>query len=90
MKAKKIIEKLCYDSGVAEDSNVVEYAPDGDKPNWEYIDQMFGETSSVIGHLENGSYLYMYSDSHNVMTDVMPDVIVCLKDGHCMFLYKIE
>lgn len=92
MKAITIIKKLLADSRLCEWSGIMEYYND-DKGNTNYLlfDSAFGEWVNILGKpKDNTTYLWQYSDTCETTYDKMPDVIVILTDGRCVFLYAIE
>lgn len=90
MKALEIIIRMCGDSAMAESTNVYHYEHD-DKGNnnWLQLDNFFGPTKQICGNLEEVDYLYQYSDEKCVLSE-LPDVIIVLCDGRCVFLFKID
>lgn len=90
MKAIDIINHLCCEAYVSENANVWHYYKDEEgNNNWEQLDGMFGLTKQICGKLEEVDYLYQYSDGKGVLSE-LPDVIIVLDDGRCVFLFKIE
>ena len=92
MKANEIIKLFIYDTKLAEVSGTFEYSNDENgNTNCELIEIMFGTFVDVIGTLDDGvDYLYQYSDTYQPVCGKVPDAIVVLQDGRCVFLYAIE
>lgn len=90
MKALEIITRMCGDAALTENANVWHYYKDENGNNhWQQLDDMFGLTKQICGKLEEVDYLYQYSDGKYVLSEV-PDVIIVLEDGRCVFLFKID
>lgn len=92
MKEKDIIKKLLADSSLCEHSGTFEYEDDV-KGNTNYIllDSTFGDCANILGKpKDDTTYLWQYSDTCETTYEQMPDVIVILADGRCVFLYAIE
>lgn len=92
MKAIEIIKLLIADSRLCEWSGTFEYNVD-DKGNTNYllIDRTFGSCVNILGTpKDNTTYLWQYSDTCETTYGKVPDVIVVLSDGRCVFLYAVE
>lgn len=92
MKAKDIIKAFLTDSRLCEWSGIFDYYVD-DKGNTNYklLDEMFGSCVNILGTFtDNTTYVWQYSDTCQTTYGEIPDVIVILDDGRCVFLYAIE
>lgn len=92
MKAIDIIKTFIADSRLCEWSGTFEYETD-DKGNTNYLllDTVFGTCINMLGTLvDNTTYLWQYSDTCETTFGKMPDAIVILQDGRCVFLYAID
>ena len=92
MKASEIISALINQPGLSESIGTFLYFNDEKgNTNYERLEGYFGEIADTLGTLDDDAeYIYQYSDSLKATFNKVPDAIVILQDGRCVFLYAIE
>ena len=92
MKANEIISTLINKPDLAESIGTFLYFNDEKgNTNYERLEGYFGEIADTLGTLDDDTeYIYQYSDSLKATFNKVPDAIVVLQDGRCVFLYAIE
>ena len=92
MKAREILSALINKPELAESIGTFLYFNDKKgNTNYERLEGYFGEIADTLGTLDDETeYMYQYSDSLKATFNKVPDVIMVLQDGRCVFLYAIE
>lgn len=92
MTAKKILTALINNPSLTESiGTFVYYNDENGNTNHERLEGYFGEIADMLGTLDDDTeYVYQYSDALKSTLNEVPDAIVILEDGRCVFLYAIE